>query len=90
MQIFPWRITWYDCIMRTTLAIDDDVLDAARCLAEARGITLGEAVSMLARRGIPEIGLKRSPSGMLVFDVPEDFPPVTGEMVRKLLQEDFP
>jgi hypothetical protein len=76
--------------MRTTLTIDDDILAVARCMAEARGVTLGEAVSILARRGIPEIGLKRSPSGMLVFDVPEDFPPVTDEMVRKLLEEDFP
>jgi hypothetical protein len=76
--------------MRTTLTIDDDILAVARCMAGARGVTLGEAVSILARRGIPEIGLKRSPSGMLVFDVPEDFPPVTDEMVRKLLEEDFP
>jgi hypothetical protein len=76
--------------MRTTLTIDDDVLELARCMAQARGITLGEAVSILARRGIPKVGLKRSESGILVFDVPEDFPVVNDETVRKLLDEGFP
>jgi len=38
--------------MRTTLEIDDTVLAAARSLARARGTSLGEAVSELARRGL--------------------------------------
>lgn len=38
--------------MRTTLEIDDTVLAAARSLARARGISIGAAVSELARRGI--------------------------------------
>jgi hypothetical protein len=36
--------------MRITLDIDDDVLVMARNLAESDGITLGEAVSCLARK----------------------------------------
>jgi len=83
------RIAWYDCIMRTTLSIDDDVLEAARSLAEARGITLGEAVSTMARRGMVKIGLKRAPDGMLVFDTPDDFPAIDAEDVRRILA-DFP
>lgn len=38
--------------MRTTLDIDDAVLSAARSLARATGISLGSAVSELARRGL--------------------------------------
>lgn len=38
--------------MRTTLELDDTVVSAARSLARARGISLGAAVSELARRGL--------------------------------------
>ena len=40
--------------MRTTLKIDDDVLAAARELAERDGCTLGKAVSELARKGFTD------------------------------------
>lgn len=40
--------------MRTTLTIDDDVLAAAKQFADSRGITLGEAVSQLARATLAE------------------------------------
>jgi hypothetical protein len=75
--------------MRTTLTIDDDILDVARCMAEARGITLGEAVSLLARRGIPEIELTIADDGLPVVKVPADFPEIDTEDVRRLLT-DFP
>lgn len=38
--------------MRTTLEIDDTVMAAARSLARSRGVSLGAAVSELARRGL--------------------------------------
>lgn len=38
--------------MRTTLAIDDDVLAAAKHLAERDQKTVGEVISMLARQGL--------------------------------------
>ena len=38
--------------MRTTLDLDDDVLQAAKELAEARGVTAGKALSDLARAGL--------------------------------------
>ncbi|MGB3414724.1 MAG: hypothetical protein WBA28_08425 [Microbacteriaceae bacterium] len=38
--------------MRTTLDIDEKVLNAARILAEQQGISLGKAVSQMAHRGI--------------------------------------
>ena len=36
--------------MRTTLDIDDDVLQAAKELAEAKGISAGKAISDLVRQ----------------------------------------
>lgn len=38
--------------MRTTLAIDDDVLVAARALATQRNLSLGEVISELARNSL--------------------------------------
>lgn len=38
--------------MRTTLSLDPAVLSAARAKARAEGISLGEAVSALARAGL--------------------------------------
>lgn len=41
-----------DDLMRTTLAIDDDVLQAAREIAASRGLTIGQVLSQLARKGL--------------------------------------
>lgn len=38
--------------MRTTLDLDDDILQAAKELAAARGSTAGKVLSELARRGL--------------------------------------
>lgn len=42
--------------MRTTLAIDDDVLAAAKAIARQEGRTVGEIVSSLARRALQRPG----------------------------------
>lgn len=47
--------------MRTTLTIDDTVLAAARSLADVRGISLGEAVSELARLGLGRVDAEVEP-----------------------------
>ena len=46
-----------DVAMRTTVDVADDVLQAARELAAARGQTIGEVLSVLARKGLegPEL-----------------------------------
>ena len=71
--------------MRTTLNLDDDVLGAARDMAYIHQISVGEALSMLARRGMnARVGTRRdSVSGLLVFDVPDDAPKITPEVVEK-------
>lgn len=38
--------------MRTTLAIDDDVLKAAKAIARQQGMTIGAVVSSLARNAL--------------------------------------
>ncbi len=75
--------------MRTTLTLDEDVLEEARELAEAEHIPLGRAVSTLARRGMKPLGLRMSGAGILVFDTPDDFPIVTNEDIARILAE-FP
>ena len=73
--------------MRTTLVLDDDVLDSARALAERRGVSIGRVLSELARKGLsaPEPGARRN--GILLFPVQPDAGVVTPEIVRELLED---
>ena len=73
--------------MRTTLDIDDAVLDQARAIAQERGISLGAAVSRLALRGMrPDV--RPNSTGLPVFDVSVDAPVLTPEMVRAALDDE--
>ena len=67
--------------MRTTLNVDDDVLAIARAMAQERGVSLGAALSDLARRGgrPRSVDTHRPIPG---FVVDRDSPPITPEMVR--------
>ena len=78
--------------MRTTLAIDDDVLAAARHLAERERKTVGEVVSALARSGLG--GSPRSPrsaramrNGVPLIATRKGAAPVTMELVNRLRDE---
>lgn len=75
--------------MRTTLEIDDRVLDTARVLAREKGISLGSAVSELALRGLrpQSVYFPPSPSPFPTFTDSSDAEPVTMEMVREALDE---
>ena len=42
----------YARLIRTTLRIHDDVLEAARCIATDEGVAVGDVMSRLARRGL--------------------------------------
>lgn len=73
--------------MRTTLSLDDDILDAARAIAQRRGVPIGEVVSELARRGLsPALPAERR-NGIRLFPVREGAGPVTPEVVKALLEE---
>ena len=76
-----------DSDMRTTVTIDDDVLAAAQTLAARKRISLGSALSELARRGF-----RNEPAGMdardgSLFAVPPDAQPITSEDVYQALHD---
>jgi hypothetical protein len=55
--------------MRTTLDIEPDVLDLARSLADARRVSVGKALSWLARKGAEARTPLASRNGFAVFPV---------------------
>jgi hypothetical protein len=73
--------------MRTTLNIDDEILEIAKSAAAVHQISVGEVISNWAKRGLnAPIGTRRDPvSGLLVFDTPEDGPTITSEDVQRAL-----
>jgi hypothetical protein len=77
--------------MRTTLKIDDDVLAAAKSLAEAQHKTTGEVLSALARQV-----LQLSPQGrryrnrIPLLEVTPGAVPVTLELVNQLRDDELP
>ena len=53
--------------VRTTLEIDDDVLQAAKELADFRGLTAGKVLSELARKGMTSTTESAVRNGVPVF-----------------------
>jgi hypothetical protein len=73
--------------MRTTINLDDDVLQVVKRYAEARSLALGKAVSQLVRRGLDAPLKTRTVNGLVIFDLPAGGPVVTTEQVKKLEAE---
>jgi hypothetical protein len=73
--------------MRTTIAIDDDVLVAAKAIAEQQNRPLGKIISDLARRSLrrPRSGAQRN--GIPLLSPRPDAPLVTLETVNTLRDE---
>lgn len=75
--------------MRTTLAIDDDVLAAAKHLAERDKLSVGEVISRLARQGLAPnarvAGVERN--GVPLLATRSGAAPVTPELVNQLRDE---
>ena len=57
----------YDSDMRTTLELDDDLLQVARQLAAQRGTTMGQVISELARQGLAPKSAPRVRNGVALF-----------------------
>ena len=70
--------------MRTTLTIDDDVLAAAKQFADARGLTLGEAVSQLARATLTERRRFDTRNGIVLLPAPAEARQATLDDVNAL------
>jgi len=73
--------------MRTTLTLDDDVLELAARQAKLRGVSLGKAVSDLLRKGLNASTPSQEKGGVVVFQLPADSPKVTTEDVRRIESE---
>jgi hypothetical protein len=76
--------------MRTTLDIDDDVLTAAKELAQRNGQTAGEVLSQLARRGLtsPVAQKKRSAMRGGVPVLPSRGELITLEHIQRIRDEE--
>jgi hypothetical protein len=74
--------------MRTTINVDDDVLDAARAIARSERRALGAVLSDLVRRGlVPSQPRIDDEEGFPVFRVHPRTAPITDEMVQGALEE---
>jgi hypothetical protein len=74
--------------MRTTLAIDDDVLSAAKELALMQKRTVGEVISSLARQGLnPAEYTRRTRNGVPLLKVRSGARRVTSELVHQLREQ---
>jgi hypothetical protein len=75
--------------MRTTLEIDDDVMQAAKEMARLKSEPIGRTISNLARRGLtPVAPVVEMRDGIPVWTHGPDFIPVTSELVRNLADEE--
>jgi len=75
--------------MRTTINLDDDILEQARDYADRRSLPLGRAVSDLVRRGLNSPVQTRVVNGFHVLVLPSDSASVTSERVKELLEDEF-
>ena len=73
--------------MRTTLAIDDDVLIAAKAIAQQQHRSIGEVVSELARRALHRPQPSTMRNGIPLLPRGVDQPIVTLETVNALRDE---
>ncbi len=74
--------------MRTTLDIDDDVLQAAKELAAARKKTTGQVLSELARKSLEPVVTYTLRNGVPVIPHRPGTPLMTLEDVERMLDED--
>lgn len=74
--------------VRTTVDLDEDVLQAAKDLANARGTTMGRILSELARKALtPVAGHVHLRNGVPVLEPRPGESVVTDEVVNRLRDE---
>lgn len=72
-----------DHSIRTTLALDAEVLAAARRLAAAREVSLGRVISELARQGLQVAVKPATRRGFPVFAVARTAMPLSLDQVKQ-------
>jgi hypothetical protein len=75
--------------MRTTLNLDEDVLEILKDYAQSRSVALGKAASELVRRGVAAPLQTRMVNGFCTIVLPENSPVVTSERVKELLEDEI-
>jgi hypothetical protein len=76
--------------MRTTIALDDDIYQAAQHLSRVSGQRLGKVISKLARRGLERKkplsrkGSQRFPT----FEVPAGAPIIPASRIERVIDEE--
>ena len=73
--------------MRTTVNLDADVMRAIRSLARERDESLGTVISALLRKALSPPDQVTYEEDFPVFQVREDSPPITPEMVDSALAD---
>ena len=74
--------------MRTTLDIDDDILEMAKSIARERNLSVGAVLSEFARRGLQRAtALRREREGSPVFDISDDGTPLAFDRVKRYENE---
>jgi hypothetical protein len=74
--------------MRTTLDVDEDILQAAKEIAANRGTTAGRVLSDLARKALePTTSVEVRNGVPLMPRRPKGSPPLTMELVNRLRDE---
>lgn len=73
--------------MRTTLTIDDDVLAAAKAIAQHQGKTIGDVVSELVRNSLTRPAATTMRNGFQVLPARSGGVPATLELVNALRDE---
>ncbi len=74
-------------MMRTTLAIDDDVLVAAKAMARQQDRSVGDVISDLARRSLRRPVAPQERNGIALLSPKPGTPPVTLDIVNALRDE---
>lgn len=75
-------------VMRTTLAIDDDVLEEVKRLARARSASVGKTASELLRRALEAECPTKQVDGLLILDPGPRSTEVAASTVRRLVEDE--
>ncbi len=77
----------YDAEMRTTISIDDELLNIARSMAEQKNASIGTVVSDLIRSGLHRRTEYKIDDGLPVFEARDSSQVITLEDVKKVEDE---
>lgn len=75
--------------MRTTLNLDDDILQQLKDYADNRSVALGKAASELLRKGLEAPLRTRLVNGVHTVILPTNSPKISSEKVKELLEDEF-